>query len=76
MSYEVLRDCLVKSFYCRDDRIEAKSHYIPVLPSSLQEHKEFLSPIGSILLTFETVQVRAGHVAAVFVSEMVMPRIY
>lgn len=50
--------------------------FIPVLPSSLQEHKEFLSPIGSTLLTFETIQVRAGHLAAVFVSEMVMPRIY
>ena len=50
--------------------------FIPVLPSSLQEHKEFLSPTGSTLLTFETIQVRAGHLAAVFVSEMVVPRIY
>ena len=50
--------------------------FIPVLPTSLQEHKEFLSPTGSTLLTFETIQVRAGHLAAVFVSEMVMPRIY
>ena len=50
--------------------------FIPVLPSSLQEHKEFLSPIGSTLLTFETIQARAGPLAAVFVSEMVMPRIY
>lgn len=50
--------------------------FISVLPSSLQEHKEFLSPIGSTLLTFETIQARAEHLAAVFVSEMVMPRIY
>ena len=50
--------------------------FIPVLPTSLQEHKEFLSPTGSTLLTFETIQARAGHLAAVFVSEMVVPRIY